>query len=45
MADDGKRHGFYVGAANVRDVRLTIIEPRGPEGKPVAVAGVQFSGW
>lgn len=45
LADDGKRHGFYVGAANVRDVRLTIIEPRGPEGKPVAVAGVQFSGW
>lgn len=43
VADDGKRHGFYVGADNVRDVKLTIIEPNNPAAKAVSVAGVQFS--
>lgn len=44
VADDGKRHGFYVGAANVRDVRLTIMEPNSHAAKSVSIAGVQFSG-
>lgn len=43
VADDGNRHGFYVGADNVRDVRLTIIEPNSPAAKAVSIAGVQFS--
>ncbi len=43
VADDGKRHGFYVGADNVRDVKLTIIEPNNRAAKAVSVAGVQFS--
>ncbi|MBT2551996.1 hypothetical protein [Arthrobacter sp. ISL-5] len=44
VVNDGKRHGFYVGADNVRDVKLTIMEPSSPAAKTVSIAGVQFSG-
>jgi hypothetical protein len=42
-ADDGKRHGFYVGVNNVIAVRLTITAPRSTEAKTVSIAGVQFT--
>lgn len=42
-ADDGKRHGFYMGVDNVTAVRLTITAPRNTEVKSVSIAGVQFT--
>jgi hypothetical protein len=42
-ADDGKRHGFYMGVDNVTAVRLTITAPRNTEAKTVSIAGVQFT--
>lgn len=44
VGSDTLRHGFYVGAANVRDVRLTVMEPNSAAAKSVSIAGVQFSG-
>lgn len=44
VAHDTLRHGFYVGADNVRDVRLTIMEPNSRGAKSVSIGGVQFSG-
>jgi hypothetical protein len=43
VADDEKRHGFYVGADNVKAVRLTVMEPNSQAAKSVSIAGVQFS--
>jgi hypothetical protein len=46
LPNDGKRHGFYVGADSVESVRLTIVEPKYSATKTIMVslAEVQFTG-
>ena len=43
VADDSRRHGFYVGADNVAAVRLTVVKPSSTAAKTVSIAGVQFT--
>ncbi|APX04063.1 hypothetical protein BWQ92_22100 [Arthrobacter sp. QXT-31] len=44
LPNNGKRHGFYVGADHVETVRLTILEPTSTTAKAVFIAGLQFTG-
>jgi hypothetical protein len=46
LPNDGRRHGFYVGADSVESVRLTIVEPKRTAANTVTVslAEVQFTG-
>ena len=43
VADDSRRHGFYVGVENVAAVRLTVVKPNSTAANTVSIAGVQFT--
>ncbi|MFP3460946.1 hypothetical protein R5O87_08875 [Arthrobacter globiformis] len=46
LPNDGKRHGFYVGADHVESVRLTVLDPkRTTSTKTVTITEIQFTGW